>query len=67
MLPPIWLASTLTYGDVATISASCGKGVKKICQEFKGILKSAGGESSKLSSTANCRGVQAYLKALPTC
>jgi hypothetical protein len=42
--------------DVATISGSCGKGVKKICQEFKGILRSAAGESSKLSTTANCQG-----------
>jgi len=55
------------YGDVAMISSSCGKSVKKICQEFKGILKSAGGESPKLSSTANCRCVQENLKALPTC
>jgi hypothetical protein len=55
------------YGDVAIISGSCGKGVKHTCQEFKGILKSAGGESPKLSSTANCRGVQANLKALPAC
>jgi len=55
------------YGDVPNISGSCGKGVKDICQEFKGILKSAGGESPKLITTANCKGGQAKLKALLTC
>jgi pectate lyase len=55
------------YGDVASISGSCGKGVKNICQEFKGVLKSEGIESPKLTSTANCKGAQANLKALPTC
>jgi hypothetical protein len=55
------------YGDVATISGSCGKNVKHICQEFKGILKSASSESAKLSSTANCQGAQGKLKTLPAC
>lgn len=55
------------YGDVATISGSCGKGVKHVCQEFKGILKSDGGESPKLSSTANCQGAQGKLSTLPAC
>ncbi|KAH7034108.1 hypothetical protein BKA57DRAFT_442859 [Linnemannia elongata] len=26
-------------GDVATISGSCGTGINKVCQEFKGIEK----------------------------
>ena len=50
------------------ISASCGTKVKHICQEFKGIdKKKTSGESAKLSTTKNCRGAQANLKALPTC
>ncbi|KAL5350894.1 hypothetical protein ACLOAV_004467 [Pseudogymnoascus australis] len=28
------------YGDVATISGSCGKSVKTVCQEYEGIEKS---------------------------
>ncbi|KAG4417507.1 hypothetical protein IFR04_009390 [Cadophora malorum] len=55
------------YGDVLTISGSCGTGVKNVCQEFKGILKSAGGESPKLTTKKNCRGAQGLLKTLPKC
>lgn len=55
------------YGDIATISESCGQSIKHVCQEFKGILKSDGGESPKLSTTANCQGAQGKLNTLPTC
>ncbi|CZR65910.1 related to pectate lyase [Phialocephala subalpina] len=55
------------YGDTATISGSCGKSVKHVCQEFKGILKSDGGESPKLSSTSSCLGAQGKLSTLPAC
>ncbi|KAH9212051.1 putative pectate lyase E [Leptodontidium sp. 2 PMI_412] len=55
------------FGDVLTISGSCGTGVKNVCQEFKGILKSAGGESPKLSTKKNCQGAQGLLKTLPKC
>jgi len=55
------------YGDIATISGSCSDSAKKVCQEFKGILKSAGGESPKLSTNANCQGPQGKLARLPAC
>lgn len=55
------------YGEIATVPGSCGKGVWKVCQEFKGILKSAGGESAKLMSTTNCKGAQGKFGALPSC
>ncbi|KAK1449993.1 pectate lyase A [Colletotrichum melonis] len=42
------------FGDVATISGSCGTGVAKVCQEYKGVEK--GQESPKVTTTANCRG-----------
>ena len=42
------------YGDTSTVSGSCGSSVKKVCQEYKGVQK--GSESSKVSTTANCRG-----------
>lgn len=54
------------YGDVATISSSCGVS-KKVCQEFKGILKADGGESTKLTTTSSCKGVQGTLAKLPAC
>ncbi|KAF9193837.1 hypothetical protein BGZ51_002160 [Haplosporangium sp. Z 767] len=53
------------YGDVATISGSCGTGIKKVCQEFKGIVKSGKKESPKVDTTANCRGTQP--KSIPAC
>ncbi|KAL3425889.1 pectate lyase [Phlyctema vagabunda] len=53
------------FGDVATISGSCGSGIKKVCQEFKGIVKNGSQESPKVSTTANCRGAQS--KAIPAC
>lgn len=53
------------FGDVAMIYGSCGTGIKEICQEYKGVQK--GQEAIKLTSTANCRGVQANLAALPAC
>lgn len=43
------------FGDVATISGTCGTGVKKVCQEFKGVQKGQG-DSPKVTTTANCRG-----------
>ncbi|CAJ0544358.1 Ff.00g035760.m01.CDS01 [Fusarium sp. VM40] len=43
------------FGDVATISGTCGSGVKKVCQEFKGVQKGQG-DSPKVTTTANCRG-----------
>ncbi|KAL2782685.1 pectate lyase [Aspergillus keveii] len=42
------------FGDTANISGSCGSSVKKVCQEYKGVQK--GSESSKVSTTANCKG-----------
>ncbi|KAI9238587.1 MAG: pectate lyase A [Podila humilis] len=53
------------YGDVAIISGSCGTGIKKVCQEFKGIVKNGKKESPEVSTTANCRGDQA--KFIPAC
>ncbi|KAF9536411.1 hypothetical protein EC957_011045, partial [Mortierella hygrophila] len=53
------------YGDVATISGSCGTGIKKVCQEFKGIIKNGKEESPQVGTTANCRGPQA--KFIPAC
>ncbi|OJD35765.1 pectate lyase [Diplodia corticola] len=53
------------YGDTATISNSCGKS-KKVCQEYKGVTKGSG-SSSKVSTTANCKGAQGKLSALPSC
>ncbi|OAQ31336.1 hypothetical protein K457DRAFT_17439 [Linnemannia elongata AG-77] len=52
-------------GDVATISGSCGTGINKVCQEFKGIEKDSEKESPEVSITANCRGAQA--KFIPAC
>ncbi|KAL3478346.1 pectate lyase [Aspergillus californicus] len=43
------------YGDTANISGSCGSSVKKVCQEYKGVEK-GNGDSSKVSTTANCKG-----------
>lgn len=53
------------YGDVATISGSCGVS-KKVCQEYKGVSKGSG-ESAKVTTTANCRGAQGNLAKLPSC
>ncbi|CAI6236172.1 unnamed protein product [Periconia digitata] len=53
------------YGDVATISGSCGTSVKKACQEYKGIEKNGGQDPVKLTTTANCRGAQGL--SLPSC
>ena len=53
------------YGDTATISGSCGVS-KKVCQEFKGVTK-GNGDSSKVSTTANCKGAQGLLAKLPAC
>ena len=53
------------YGDVATISGSCGAS-KKVCQEYQGVVK-GNGESPKVSTTANCRGAQGTLSKLPSC
>ncbi|GKT72609.1 LOW QUALITY PROTEIN: pectate lyase [Colletotrichum tofieldiae] len=42
------------FGDTATVAGSCGAGVTKVCQEFKGVNK--GQESPKVTTTANCKG-----------
>ncbi|KAL1595002.1 hypothetical protein SLS59_008553 [Nothophoma quercina] len=47
------------YGDTANIQSSCGSGVKKVCQEYKGVNKGSG-ESSKVSTTANCKGQTSF-------
>ncbi|KAH7363182.1 pectate lyase [Plectosphaerella cucumerina] len=49
------------FGDVSTISGSCGSGVSKVCQEFRGVATS-GAQAVKVSTTANCKG-QASLPA----
>ncbi|TDZ61770.1 Pectate lyase H [Colletotrichum trifolii] len=48
------------FGDVSTVSNSCGTAVTKVCQEFKGVQR--GQESFKVTTTANCKG-QASLAA----
>ncbi|KAH8594652.1 putative pectate lyase E [Bisporella sp. PMI_857] len=53
------------YGDVSTISGSCGKSIKKTCQQFTGIEKNGSAESPKVSSTANCKGTQGT--SIPAC
>ena len=53
------------FGDTATISGSCGT-TKKVCSEYKGVNK-GNGESSKLTTNANCGGAQGKLTKLPTC
>ena len=53
------------FGDVATISGSCGKGIKHVCQEFTGIVRNGSQESPKVSTTANCKGAQS--QAIPAC
>ncbi|KAM5353231.1 hypothetical protein ACJZ2D_016873 [Fusarium nematophilum] len=50
------------YGDVATISGTCGAGVKA-CQEWRGVEKGNNRKSTKLDTTANCRGQQGTLPA----
>lgn len=47
------------YGDTANIQSSCGSGVKKVCQEYKGVNKGSG-ESSKVFTTANCKGQTSF-------
>jgi hypothetical protein len=44
------------YGDTSSVSNTCGSSVKHVCQEFQGVDKSEGKESSKLTSTASCKG-----------
>ncbi|KAF9884727.1 hypothetical protein FE257_001288 [Aspergillus nanangensis] len=44
------------YGDTASVSNTCGSSVKVVCQEYKGVEKSDGVESSKLSTTSSCSG-----------
>ncbi|KAK4098163.1 polysaccharide lyase family 3 protein [Parathielavia hyrcaniae] len=50
------------FGDTANVSGSCGSSVKKVCQEYKGVQKGQG-SSSKVSTTANCKGQT----TLPSC
>ncbi|KIL88447.1 pectate lyase [Fusarium avenaceum] len=50
------------FGDTASISGTCGTGVKKVCQEFKGVEKGRG-QSVEVGTTANCKGQQ----TLPAC
>ncbi|KAK1594642.1 pectate lyase-domain-containing protein [Colletotrichum navitas] len=49
------------YGDVATISGTCGSSVPKVCQEYKGVNKGSG-SSTKVTTTANCKG---YMHLFP--
>ncbi|KAK1638488.1 pectate lyase A [Colletotrichum phormii] len=42
------------FGDIATVSGSCGAGITKVCQEYKAVEK--GQESPKVTTTANCNG-----------
>jgi hypothetical protein len=56
------------YGDTSTVSGSCGKSVKKVCQEYKGIDKLVtSGDSPKLTTTSACLGAQGKLTGLPAC
>ncbi|PBP16331.1 Pectin lyase-like protein [Diplocarpon rosae] len=54
------------YGDKLTIGSSCGAGAA-ICQEYTGVDKSTGKESSKLSDTSACLGEQGKMAELPAC
>ncbi|KAF5020877.1 hypothetical protein F66182_7079 [Fusarium sp. NRRL 66182] len=49
------------YQDTASVSGSCGAGVKTVCQEWIGVEKGRG-QSTKSASTGKCRG-QASLPA----
>ncbi|TVY85415.1 putative pectate lyase E [Lachnellula suecica] len=51
------------YGNKATISRSCVNSVKKVCQEYKGIVK-GNGDSEKVSTTSSCTGAQGKLTGL---
>ncbi|KAH6723052.1 putative pectate lyase E [Leptodontidium sp. MPI-SDFR-AT-0119] len=56
------------YGDTATVSGSCGQGIKNVCQQWTGVdkkLASAG--STKLASKDSCFGAQGKLTTLPAC
>ncbi|KAM0286284.1 hypothetical protein ACHAQH_001015 [Verticillium albo-atrum] len=52
------------YGDIATVSNSCGTS-SKVCQEYRGVTK--GSNSVKVTTTANCQGAQGKLGSLPAC
>ncbi|KAH7374829.1 pectate lyase [Plectosphaerella cucumerina] len=43
------------YGDTSSVSGTCGKGVKKVCQEFIGVKKGEG-KSTEVDTTASCKG-----------
>ncbi|KAH6689727.1 pectate lyase [Plectosphaerella plurivora] len=49
------------FGDVSTVSGSCGSGVSKVCQEFRGF-NTGSSQAVKVSTTASCKG-QASLPA----
>lgn len=55
------------YGDVATISGSCGTDVGHVCQEYKGIEKNGDEDPEKVDTTDNCHGDQGLLEELPSC
>ncbi|KAJ4983290.1 pectate lyase E 1 [Stagonosporopsis vannaccii] len=46
------------FGDTASIQGSCGVGIKKVCQEFKGVQ--AGSEAPKVSTMASCKGQTSF-------
>lgn len=46
------------FGDTANIQQSCGSGVEKVCQEYKGVQK--GSEALKVTTTANCKGQTSF-------
>ncbi|CAL3969921.1 hypothetical protein PZA11_007530 [Diplocarpon coronariae] len=54
------------YGDTVTIGSSCGAGAS-VCQEYRGIDKSAGGDPGKVTTTDACLGEQGKLPELPAC
>ncbi|KAH6644239.1 pectate lyase [Boeremia exigua] len=45
-------------GGPRNVVGSCGVGVKKVCQEYKGVQK--GSEAVKVATTANCKGQTSF-------
>lgn len=54
------------FGDMATISGSCGS-TNKVCQEYNGVNKGNGTKSTKVDTTDSCQGAQGLLESLPAC
>jgi hypothetical protein len=56
------------YGDTATVSGSCGTGIKNVCQQWTGVDKLlTSAASTKLTSKDSCLGAQGKLTTLPAC